>query len=900
MNGQQTGSTISGIVSDASGNGLVSATISFTKVDDSGRKFFSTTNPSGKFYLKLPEIGDYKVLVSYIGYSSFSKNVLVVQDKMNLGVIPLKELAVNLSEVNALGRATRSIQKGDTMQYNASAFKGIKGGNTEDLIAKMPGIVVYNGNVKAQGEEVKKVLLDGKQFFEGDVTTALRNIPSEIVSSIQVFDKKSEQSEFSGFDDGQSTKTINVVTNRKSHNSYTGKMMVGYGTDNRYQLSGSLNWFNGNRRITLLGMSNNINLQNFSQEDIVGIISSGNRLSVGGSGGMMPPPTGGGITDNLIGQLNGISKINSIGTNYSDLWGKKIEVTAGYFFNSTENNAQTSTNRNYFDSAQQSRNYIDNSLSLSRTYNHRFNMKLDYKIDDRNSLTFMPRISLQNSNYSGNQSADLHDNNSLRKTTASTIGISNGYNLNGLLLYRHKFSKKGRTFSLGLNGGATSTKKNYLFQSTSGNASWFITQLNQQIKNYKSVSNWGVNAMYTEPISKNVQLMANYSLSNQYNKTEKTRLNYNPSTAEYNLLDADLSNIYSNNYQIHRLGSGLHFSTKNANLMAGLNYQYSLLDGNQHYPDNHLTSNSFVSLSPMAMADISLSRYSAMRIGLFSMTSAPTVSQLQPAIDNSNSMMLTTGNPYLKEQISNNLNIRYTHSSLTGQTFIAMFNISNKHNYIGDSVYTRPAQNGLIQQISKPINLDGYWNISSMLTYGFPVDLFQSNFNANVNFEYNRLPGIYNGTKQITQNYTVSPTGILSSNISSNLDFTLSYSAKINLAKSKTSDYSSSSYFNQTGGAKFNWIIYRGITLGSQINWQNYAGLSSGYNENYFLFNASLGKKLFRKDAGEIKIQAYDLLHQNRSINRNVTANYYEDTTNNVLKPYFMISFIYDLRYLKS
>lgn len=199
-------------------------------------------------------------------------------------------------------------------------------------------------------------------------------------------------------------------------------------------------------------------------------------------------------------------------------------------------------------------------------------------------------------------------------------------------------------------------------------------------------------------------------------------------------------------------------------------------------------------------------------------------------------------------------------------------------------------------QFTKLVNLDGYWNVNTMLTYGLPFDLLHSNLNLSANLSYSRLPGIYNGAKRITDSYSISPTMVMSSNISQNLDFTLSYNAAYSSASSSTG----TSYVSQNAGFKINAITWLGITLGSQLNWQNYTGLSQGYNENYWLWNASLGKKIFKNQNGEIKLQAYDLLHQNKAISRSVSTAYYDDTTTNVLKPYFMLSFVYDLRYFKS
>ena len=188
----------------------------------------------------------------------------------NIGTISLKPTATSLGGVEIKGTAERAEQKGDTTQYNAAAFKVTQDATTEDLVKKMPGITIENGTVKAHGEDVKRVLVDGKQFFGEDASVTLKNLPAEVVDKIQVFDKLSDQAAWSGFDDGSGQKTINIVTRNAKSSGQFGKFSAGYGTDDKYLLGANVNFFNGQRKITLLGMSNNVNQQNFSADDVVG------------------------------------------------------------------------------------------------------------------------------------------------------------------------------------------------------------------------------------------------------------------------------------------------------------------------------------------------------------------------------------------------------------------------------------------------------------------------------------------------------------------------------------------------------------------------------------------------------------------------------------------------------
>lgn len=228
----------------------------------------------------------------------------------------------------------------------------MEGSSAEDLLAKMPGIVVEGGTVQAQGEQVQKVLVDGKEFFDGDVNLAIKNLPSDVIASIEVFDKKSEQAEFTGFDDGEEVKTINIITKGGFRQGTFGEVSGGYGTDDRYKVNGNINFFDDDRRISVLGMTNNVNQQNFSQEDLAGVMSSGASGRGGrggrGGGGRSGSAAGGASTSNfMVGSLGGVTSANGLGLNYVDQWSDKWKITGSYFFNQSDNLTQQLTDREY-------------------------------------------------------------------------------------------------------------------------------------------------------------------------------------------------------------------------------------------------------------------------------------------------------------------------------------------------------------------------------------------------------------------------------------------------------------------------------------------------------------------------------------------------------------------------
>ena len=289
---------VTGTVRDGAGSGnpLVGVTVLALVERDSTQRTGAVTDTAGWFSLNLAP-GAYRLRVSFIGYQPLQTPLRVGSTALDLGVLRLVENAKQLQEVTVVGQQLRVETKGDTLQFNAGAFKTNPDATAEDLVRKLPGITVENGTVKTQGEDVKRVLIDGKPFFGDDPSLALRNLPAEVIDKIQVFDRLSDQAQFTGFDDGSGDKTINIITRPGRNNGQFGKAYAGAGSDGRYQAGANVNIFNGDRRISLLGLSNNINQQNFATQDLLGALGGSGRQGGGGGrqrGGGGPPAGGGG------------------------------------------------------------------------------------------------------------------------------------------------------------------------------------------------------------------------------------------------------------------------------------------------------------------------------------------------------------------------------------------------------------------------------------------------------------------------------------------------------------------------------------------------------------------------------------------------------------------------------
>lgn len=902
------------------GHFLSSANVILYQLPDSSMKGV-TSDSKGIFKFENLRPSKYILTISYVGYKTYNQQVELGTNSIDLGRILLSEVSIETEEVKVIGETPPAIQSGDTTVYNADAFKTHKDASAEDLVSKIPGVTVQDGKIQTQGEDVKRVLVDGKPFFGDDPNATLRNIPAEIIERIQVFDQQSEQAQFTGFDDGNTTKTINVITRMNIKEGTFGKFTAGYGNEEKHVASGNINFFDNDRRISILGQLNNINEQNFSNEDLLGVMSSsgsrgggGGRFFQGPGRGQMPAGGipgggifGGGTSDFLISSLNGISQTKAFGLNYVDKWFDGFEISGSYFFNRSDNDADSYLNRNYFLSNAAGQNYNETSFSASDNTNHRFNLRVDYNIDSLNSIRFLPRVSFQQndqrSSTFGKTTTAFEDLNSINNLYSSEL---KAINASSLLLYRHSFETKGRTLALSINSSYKKNEgDNKLFSESiyynSLTSSDTVNQVTDIMRNGYSAS---TDLTYTEPVSDNSQLMFNAGISYSQEKSDQEAFAFSQSSGSYSLLDTSLSNVYKKVYRTNTFGTGYNYQMNDLVLNANVNFSIARLSNDQTFPQLNSLEKTFYSWLPSVRMRYGKSRDQS--FGFFYRTSNtdPSVQQLQNVVDNSNPLQLTSGNPALKQDYRHFLSMRYSSIFFESMTSLfAMVGGTFTKDYIGNNttiaVLDTTLANGVsLNRGSRFItyeNLDGYYNLRSFMSYGLPVALLKSNLNLNLNLSYTRTPALINNNKNFSNLTTAGFGFVLASNIGSDLDFSASSNSNYNALKNTSSSSNDENYLTQSSRLKLYWNIYEGIILQGEFNHRYDGGLSDNYDPNSFLLTASLGKKLFSNNSGEIRFTVYDILNQNTNVRRTTTDSYVEDSNTNVLGRYFLVSFIYNI-----
>lgn len=894
----QTTSVLGLLIDENSAKPVTGANILLANNRDTLSGKGSVSGESGVFHIENLKAGRYMLRITHVSYKTYQKPIMIKEGKNDLGTILIQSSAKMLKNVEVQANAIKIEIKGDTTQYKADGFKINPDANTQDLITKMPGITVEGGTVKAQGEEVKRVLVDGKQFFGDDPNLALRNLPAEIVDKIQVFDQLSDQSQFTGFDDGNAVKTMNIVTRGSSRNGQFGKFYAGYGTDDRFSAGMNLNLFNGERKITILGLSNNINQQNFSIQDIMGAMGSSGR---GGRGGR-------GLNSFMVGQQNGLTTTHAIGFNYTDQWSPKIKVNGSYFINYSDNNTITELIRDYVSGRNPGQKYYEESDSKNNNINHRFNFRFDYDIDSSNSLLIRPSFTYQDNEKSNWMDGRYqHENIIMNKTTSKDGSDQQAINFSNNILWRHKLSKKGRTISLNVGtdinkreGISNLLAENYYTLPT--DSLYIIDQNSDMLDEGYTLS---ANLSYTEPIGKNSQLEINYNPSYNYNDARKETFDLDSVSNQYIIPATYLSNVYENKYTYHRTGLSYRYRKDELNFHIGIQYQFAELEGNQDLPYSTSISKTFSNALPNAMLNYRFSKTKNMRIFYRSNTRQPSISQLQDVIDNSNSLLLSTGNPALKQEYSQTLMARYSAvNPQNSNNFFIMFHVQNSMDYIGNATMTADTvtelPGGYVMlpgtQLSMPVNLNGYWSLRSFISYGIPVKWIKSNINLTVGLTWNRSPGLVNLETNISNTTGLTGGLVIASNISSKIDFTLSTFANYNIVKNSLLVALNNNYHTQVSNAKFNWIFGSNFVFNTDLSHLLYSGLDEQYNQNLWLWNASIGKKIFANQRGEIKIGVNDILGQNETISRSITSTYIEDSKSNSLKRFIMLSFTYNLR----
>ncbi|MDX1905071.1 MAG: outer membrane beta-barrel protein [Thermonemataceae bacterium] len=870
------------------------ATVSIQKMPDSVLVGFTMSDEQGLFEYKGLQEGSYKIIIKMIGSDILKKDFQISAQKLDIHLGNLELQPESIEGIVVKGEVAPVEIKEDTVEFNAKAFKTKPNATTEDLLKKLPGVeVARDGSVKAQGEQVKKVLVDGKPFFGDDPKMATKNIPADMIEKVQVIDQLSEQSQFSGVDDGNRDKVINITTKKNMKKGTFGRAIAGAGTNERYEGNLSLNRFNDDQQLSLIASANNINQQNFTLGNSFNLQNGGNTRVSGGTLQRIANAFGTSNTNNNT----GITTIWSAGLNFNDDIGKKWKVNGNYFFNNSELAVKQTTNQQNI-LADSTFFIFQNNENTTKTDNHRLNMRIDYQIDTFKTLRIIPVVSVTQSKYDNFSVSTTRSNENALLNTGNTNNLSDNLqlNYNNTFLYRQRFAKRGRTFAANftLTGSSQDSKDkndalNDFYAADTLASSRNIRQQTKQNTNNLTLSG---GLSYTEPLNRKHSIEMNYQVSNNKNISDRQVADFDEVEQDYTLPNTLLSNNFDNHYYSHR--GGLNFITNKLkyNFTIGVAAQYAVQDNIDLSQNNAPFKREFFNVFPNAQLRYNFGKNRRLRIDYRGSTQQPTATQLQPVKDNSNPLNITEGNPDLKQEVNNTIHINFVSFNMNKfSSFFAFASVSNTANKIVNT--TNISSFGT--QINSYKNADGIWNAVAFAGMGFPLKGNSITLGLTSNFLWNSNKSFINNAENISQTYTLGQGVRFVWNYKEALDLNLLGNLNYSVAEYSLQPQNNNYYFTTSFMADITYTFPWGIVLGTELDYFANSGLAEGFNQNYTIWNVSVAKQLFKDKRGELKLRVYDALEQNVGISRNTTETYIQDVSNVVLQKYFMLTFTYNI-----
>lgn len=925
----QTLHEVRGIIQDTTGTTLPGTVVKLVSGSDT---LATAADANGAFVFPKVKSPEFKLTISLIGFQPLNRRFLkqtADPATINVGVIRLRTVLNQLKGVTIVG-VNPVMLKEDTVEFKASAYKVRENAPTEDMIKKLPGVDVdAQGNITAQGKSVTKVRINGKDFMGGDVKSVTKNLPADVIESIQMIDDYGDQANLTGVKTGEPDKIMNIVIRQDRNVGYSLQATAGAGRDalpqtngtpnptdpaainnnedkNRYL--GTVNYFSfkGDRQISALGNINNTNINTFTYGG--GGVARGGGGGFGGGGGRGNALQGASTTSNQ----NGITDAHALGLNFRDQWGKKLSVYGSYSFSDNTVRTISSTFQQTTNAGITSDN-SQNSTQTSQNINHRLTWNMEYKPDTVNYLKITPTFSYAGVNTSSNSNVnnlttEAISNNTIYNQVTTDHSKSPNYGIN--VLFNHRFRATRRNLSINLNASSAKTDEfdNPITAYTAGYPSAPGYQLINTNSRTSSVS---ANVSYLEPIGKLSYLELNYALNHSYTNSDKATdtLTANNEENRYALL----SNSYNYTFTTNRFGLNYRFIEKKYNYTLGAGVQPSVLDG--YSPTSgqstHVSTFNFI---PTARFVYNFSRSQALNFNYNGSSNQPSFNYLQPVIDFSNPLYPVQGNPNLKPEFNNNFTLRYNKFSFaTGDILFTNLTFNQTDNKIVTNSILYPKVDPLINAklqgtyLTQYLNTDGYYTSSLNATYAKPwaKRRYTLMLNANANYTNNigyssnvTYNAITNSENLVTQKNTAKSL-VVTPGIRFRTDITDVIDAQL------LTNYSISTINNSIISTDFRNTAARTLTLGlngKNYLWKNYTVsydytklIYSGFNgvnqTNPNIFNAYVERRFLKNNAATIRVAAYDLFNQNTGYTYTPSGTGYTVQNINRLGRYYLLSF---------
>jgi hypothetical protein len=912
-------SGISGRVTDSAGiTGLSNATVKMVEKNKPGDTVSVITSEKGHFLIRTIPQSSYTLYITYSGYKIFRKSFFQPSagvSWIDVGDIMLEGKYKELQEV--VVEAPPITIKEDTIEYRAGAFQVKPNAMTEDLLKKLPGIQVdRSGNITAQGKQVTRIKVNGKDFFSGDPKTASRELPADMIDKVQVIDDYGDQASFSGIRDGEGEKVINLELKKDKNKGWFGRAQARGGTQERYFSGGNINYFDNKTQVSLLGNANNVNQSAFSTGELRGFGGGSgggiNQMNMGGDGMRMMGVNMGAAAGNLFntggGQnQDGITRLLAGGLNFRTDYGKKNSFYGSYVITDRITKTdQRSSQQNLLTESVFTNNTQQNTSNQQTT--HRIFFNAEVWIDSFNYLKISPNISFQkNENFLSNDFSIFKTGNELSQKGFNRDTLdSNRPSVRTSILWNHRFRKKGRNFSLNTDWGWNEFNSSQWRDNETG---FFLQDPNglkiQQLQNV-SQSNLGnsisLRAVYTEPLMKDRFLDLSYQLNHNYVLNDRSTFSDLNQTGSFTFIPG-LSNGFENNFNFSRLGAGLRTVKKKYNYTLGLLFQPVVLRGYSLDKDSSYRPIRNQNIFPVARFVYNFSKAHSINFSYNGSAQQPSFTQLQPVRDVTNPQYQQEGNPLLTPAITHAFNVSYNKFNFsTGRVLFTNLSFSFFNDQIVNNSISLKDINGNATgaQLVRPENVNGAFNMNAFYSYSYPwanrkyvlTFLGTLNYNNNINL----IDSIRNTGR----------TWLILQGL--NFDFNykewleISFAARYNLNKVNYSLKEFDAQFQESWTFSNDIKLYlpQSWVMSMEFDYTLNAGLAQSVGRNVALWNLSLEKPFTSKKNVILRVEAFDLLNQNVNVSRNVTANLISDNRVNRLTQYFMLGIEYRLKRFKG
>jgi len=854
--------SVIGVVRDSLKNEPVSyASVRLLNPQDTSYVIGTITGDNGEFKIN-QSTGKYLIEISYMGYNRYRDSIQFVnkKDKVDLGIIYLSKIDYTLDEAVITAHVPDIIVKGDTIEYNADAYKVKEDALLQDLVRLLPGVdVSADGKLMVNGKVINKILIDGKEFFDNDIELALKNLPASMINKLQIFKEESETSKVTGFKDGNEQQVINLTVKEGYKQRIFGEARTGVGTENRYSHKLSSQFMIDDNQYALIANSNNVT-DDFEYSG-------------------------------LSGQYDGITKNQNIGFNFNTQKNEKLKVGGNIKYEHNDNLYEMDSNtRNFIESGDR----INNQSSSSRSIRKDLRIGTNLRWTPDTLTTIYARISIGTGT-----SEEVREDNSRsyvenqRDTTfGKTNYMTNGdtHNLNGSFMFGRKLNNKGRTISFTINGALRGGSSNGINKSDTYYQGVNQTKVIDQVLDIDNNSNsWGIMASFVEPLGKDKSIQLSYNLRSE--KSDRDRWTYKrDGEGEYTVIDTAYTRISTTKFTSQRINLSFQSIKEKFEYTVGFNIDPSYSYSKTNTIDSILEQKqNVVNYSPTLRFSYKPKKNITFDFDYYGSTEQPSLRQLSPDTVILSALSRMYGNPDLKPSYQNNLNMYFQRSDYERGSF---FTITAGGNYTVNKIvdYTITDSIGNVESTYR--NVNGNWGINGGIIFSTPLRNKKITIDNSSYGYLMRNIGFSNGLKNITTNLTMSESFSInyrSEKFSQRLQVNLSY----NITRNNLPSQENLNVTNYGFRSSTHWSLPYDFNIQNEISYTRNMGYSDSFKDYEWLWNFSLSKQFLKKKQASVKVQCYDILNQRNNVLRVTSGNYLSDTRTNMLKRYLLFSFSY-------